>query len=84
VKFTKKREPLPEGQDPQANNMETTFDRDHLIQMAHAAVQSSHPLHLRDWAMMILQCVTISRDEDVRERRMNELLAPKFINSIGG
>lgn len=71
------------GQDPQDNTFETCFSEDDLMRMAEAALASDDPLMLRNWCMHIWQCLTVGRGEDMRERHLNELLAPKFLNSIG-
>ena len=82
--FRKKRGPLPAGQDPQQNTGETTFSQEHLVKMAKASVASYVGQTLRNWAMMVWQALTVGRGEDVRQRHINEIMAPLFISSIGG
>jgi hypothetical protein len=83
ARYIKKRGALQAGEDPQANSFETTFNSETLIKMAEGAVSSDDPNMLRNWCMHIWQCLTVGRGEDVRERHINELLAPKFVNVIG-
>jgi hypothetical protein len=84
AQWAQKRGPLPLGRDPQDKSIETTFKEDDLLKMGMAAMASKEPMLLRDWCMMLLQALTIGRGEDVRERRMNELHSPIYIDTIGG
>jgi hypothetical protein len=79
--FKKKRGPLPAGRDPQENTGDTTFLMDHFIRMACGCVAAPESIALRNWAMLVWQCATRGRGEDVRERRVNELLAPRYLGN---
>ena len=73
---------MPAGRDPHDNTFETTFTEAVLINMAKACLASSDHLLMRDWAMEVWQCAVIGRGEDVRERRMSELVQPKLLDTI--
>ena len=75
---------MPAGEDPQQSTGETTFEMEHLRKMAMASVAAGNKLTLRNWAMMSFQALTVGRGEDVRTRYLSELMAPRFLSSIGG
>lgn len=78
-----RRDHLPPGQDPHDNTINTTFTLDDLMEMAEHLMQKGGFLSERDLSMLLCQCVTCGRGDDVRARHLNELMKPLFRRSIG-
>jgi hypothetical protein len=57
---------------------------DDLCEMVRHLMASGDWLDERDLSMLLFQCVTCGRGEDVRARHFNELVKPLFRRSIGG
>lgn len=82
--FTVKQgEALPQGLDPHSNTGESTFSLDQLVKMCGHLMKKADWRAARNLSMLLWQCLTCGRGDDVRERRFNEIQAPQRRDSTG-
>lgn len=70
--------------DAQDLSRETTFNENELVRMASYLLSSTEPSAANHLCMLLWMVSTAGRGDDLRERRVCELLPPMLRKCIGG
>jgi hypothetical protein len=65
-----------------SNSVHLSMTFDNLVDICHQLLESSEKEDIRNLALILYQFATVSRGDDVRPRRMSELMV-RYLKSVG-